>query len=182
MRLARSAAQVFFPLDEELALLPGPLTPTLHEAVVRLGARLPFRTVVEELARLKHVTTTEASVRRHTESAGAAYVALQTDAVERLERTLPPVPEGAARQLVSPDGAMVPLLHGEWAEVKTVAIGAIQPPVLERGEMVVHLFRLRNDELELFFALGRGGDLRTLGNRRNAAPRHRARRDGVRRQ
>ena len=137
-----NVGQDFFPLDEELALLPGSLTPSLQEAVVRLGARMPFRSVVQELAFLKHVTTTEATVRRHTETTGAAYVALQTEEVARVERTLPAVPEGAKRQLLSTDGAMVPLVHGEWAEVKTVAIGEIQPPVLENGEVVVHTTQL----------------------------------------
>jgi len=33
---------------------------------------------------------------------------------------------------------MVPLVGGEWAEVKTLTIGEIQKPVLERGEWVVH--------------------------------------------
>ena len=139
---ARTVGQGFFPLDEELALLPGTLTPSLQEAVVRLGTRMPFRSVVQELTFLKHVTMTEATVRRQTETAGAAYVAVQTEEVERVERTLPPVPEGASRQLVSADGAMVPLVHGEWAEVKTVAIGEIQPPVLENGEAVVHTTEL----------------------------------------
>ena len=138
MRLARSAAQGFFPLDEELALLPGVLTPTLQESIVRLGARMPFGSVVDELARLKQVTTTEASVRRHTERAGAAYVDWQTEQVEHLERTVPVPAQGARLQLMSTDGAMVPLVHGEWAEVKTVALGTIQPPVLEHGEGVVH--------------------------------------------
>ncbi len=117
--------------------MPGQLTPALHEALVRLSTRLPFRQAVEELARLKQVTTTEATGRRSTEAAGAAYVAWQTAEVERLERTLPDPPVGPARQLVSPDGAMVPLVHKEWAEVKTVAIGEIQPPVRQEGEMVV---------------------------------------------
>ena len=134
--------QGFFPLDEELALLPGVLTPSLHEDVVRLGARLPFRSVVQELACLKHVTTTEATVRGHTERAGAAYVAWQTEQVEDVERTTPVPPPGAARQLLSADGALVPLRHGEWAEVKTVALGEIQPPVLEKGEPVVHTTNL----------------------------------------
>ena len=30
------------PLDEELVLLPGPLTPRLQESAVRLGAGVPF--------------------------------------------------------------------------------------------------------------------------------------------
>ena len=138
MRLARSVERVFFPLDEELGLLPGVLTPALQETLVRLGARMPFRSVVQELAFLKHVTTTEATVRRHTETAGTTYVALQTAEAERVERTLPTVTMGAPRQLLSADGAMVPLVHGTWAEVKTVALGTIQPPVLEQGEAVVH--------------------------------------------
>lgn len=136
----RNAERGFFPLAkrEELTLLPGSLTPSLQEAVVRLGARMPFDSVVQELTCLKHVTTTEATIRRQTETAGTAYVALQTEEVERLERTLPPVPAGAPRQLMCTDGAMVPLVHGAWAEVKTVAIGAIQPSVIENGETVVH--------------------------------------------
>ncbi|MGB8648559.1 MAG: ISKra4 family transposase, partial [Anaerolineae bacterium] len=148
MPLARSAAQGFFPLDEELALLPGLLTPALQEALVRLSTRLPFRQAVEELARLKQVTTTEATVRRHTEAAGAAYVAWQIAEVERLERTVPVPEPGPVRQLVSPDGAMVPLVHREWAEVKTVAIGAIQPPLHKDGETVV-----RTTELSYFSRL-----------------------------
>jgi hypothetical protein len=39
---------------------------------------------------------------------------------------------------MSADGAMVPLLHGQWAEVRTVVIGEVQSPVEERGEWVVH--------------------------------------------
>ena len=32
----------FFPLDEELELLPGNLSPHSHESLVRLGAWMPF--------------------------------------------------------------------------------------------------------------------------------------------
>jgi hypothetical protein len=32
---------------------------------------------------------------------------------------------------------MVPLVQGEWTEVKTVGVGTVQPPVLEKGEPVV---------------------------------------------
>lgn len=37
---------------------------------------------------------------------------------------------------------MVPLVHGKWAEVRTVVIGEVQPPVEERGEWVVHTRKL----------------------------------------
>ena len=33
---------------------------------------------------------------------------------------------------------MVPLVQGQWAEVRTVVIGEVQPMVQERGEWVVH--------------------------------------------
>jgi hypothetical protein len=79
-------------------------------------------------------------VRRDAQVAGAAYVDLQTEEVERIEQTLPPAPAGPPVQLLSVDGAMVPLVHGEWAEVKTLAMGVVQPPVRDakQGEWVVH--------------------------------------------
>jgi hypothetical protein len=51
------------------------------------------------------LTVTEPTVRRTTEGAGAAYVAVQTAEVEQLERTLPPAPAGPAVQRLSVDGA-----------------------------------------------------------------------------
>jgi hypothetical protein len=81
---------------------------------------------------------TEPTVRRTTEAAGAAYVAVQTAEVEQLERTLPPPPQGPAVQLMSVDGAYVPLVHKQWAEVKTLALGTVGEPVVEDGEPVVH--------------------------------------------
>ena len=39
---------------------------------------------------------------------------------------------------LSADGAMVPLQHGEWGEVKTLALGEVQVPVQEKGEWLVH--------------------------------------------
>lgn len=138
MAFAPAVSEVFFPLDEELALLPGTLTPSLYEHQVRLGTWMPFARAAKELGYFHHVTVSEASARRATEGAGAALVEQQSEAVEAIERTCPPPPEGPQQQLLSVDGAMVPLLHREWAEVKTLVIGAIQPPVQEKGEMVVH--------------------------------------------
>ena len=50
MRVVRPAGSVFFPLDEELELLPGELTPSLVESLVRLGTWLPFRPAARMLA------------------------------------------------------------------------------------------------------------------------------------
>jgi hypothetical protein len=119
-------------------LRPGQFTPRLHESLVRLGTWLPFAQAAEALTFFTGVTVSAATVRRLTEGAGAAYEAVQTAAVETIERQLPPAPPGPRVQLLSVDGAMVPLQHGGWAEVKTLAIGTVSVPVQKRGEWVVH--------------------------------------------
>lgn len=129
----------FSPLDEELGLLPGALTPSLVESVVRLGTWLPFGPAAQMLAYFTRVAVGASTARRLTEQAGAAYEAVQTAAVEEIERTLPPAPAGPSVQFLSVDGAMAPLVGGEWAEVKTLALGVVQEPkVNRRGEPEVH--------------------------------------------
>jgi len=142
MPAARSVTRGFFPLDEELQLLAGQFTPSVCEGMTRLGTWMPFKRAVKEMQYFWQVSVTEPTVRRTTEAAGAAYVAVQTAEVEQLERTLPPAPEGPAVQLMSVDGAYVPLVHKEWTEVKTLALGTVGEPVLEKGEPVVHTTEL----------------------------------------
>jgi hypothetical protein len=60
------------------------------------------------------------------------------DPDETIERELPVAPSGLRVQLLTVDGARVPLQQGEWAEVKTLAIGTVRTPVQERREWVVH--------------------------------------------
>jgi hypothetical protein len=120
--------RVFSPLDEELGLLPGRLSPRLVEGMTRLATWMPFVQAAEYLAFFWGVPLSASTVRQHTEAAGAAYVAVQTTAVAALEREPPPPPPGPAVQQVSADGAMVPLVGGEWAEVKTLVIGTVLPP------------------------------------------------------
>lgn len=122
----RPAETGFFPLDDELELLAGGLSAGLAEGLVRLGSWMPFAQAAEHLAYFWGVHLSEATVRRHTEAAGAAYVAEQTAAVERLERELPAAPQGPQVQQVSADGAMIPLVGGRWTEAKTLAIGTVE--------------------------------------------------------
>jgi hypothetical protein len=133
-----------FPLDDELAVLPGCLTPWLHTRLVELGTRLPFAVAARELAASHHVHLSEATARRMTEQAGAASVAVQTTEAEALARAAPAAPAGPARQLLSVDGAMVPLVGGGWTEVKTLAMGDLGAPVWEehQGEWVGHATHL----------------------------------------
>jgi hypothetical protein len=138
MGSARSVGQAFFPLDDELALLAGTLTPSLQEDLVRLGAWMPFGRAAQELAHFRQVLISRPTAERITEAAGAAYVAFQASEVQQIERELPAAPSGPAKQFLSVDGAMVPLVDGQWAEVKTLVIGEVQPPIIEKGEPVVH--------------------------------------------
>jgi hypothetical protein len=109
-----------------LGLLPGVhLTPVLIEGLVRLGALAPFEQVPPLLAHFTGVSVDADTVRRLTEAAGAAQVARETAAVATIERWLPEPSPGPAVQLVSVDGAFVPLVGGSWAEVKTLAIGVV---------------------------------------------------------
>lgn len=75
---------------------------------------------------------------RYTEAAGAVYVAMQKEEVEELLKKMPRASVSPEKLQISADGAMVPLLHGIWAEVKTLVIGEVQPAVREKGERVVH--------------------------------------------
>ena len=137
MGCARAVRRGFFPLDEELQLLAGHYTPTLYEAMTRLSTWMSFARAVKEVGYFRHTHVTEATVRRQTEAAGAAYVAVQTREVERLERDLPPAPQGPAKLFMSVDGAFVPLVGVEWAEVKTLALGEVVPPRQVKGETVI---------------------------------------------
>lgn len=135
---ARSVGKAFFPLDEELGLGAERLTPHAHECLVRFGTWMPFQKAAAELAFSLCVVVSEPTARRYAQAAGEAYVDWQTAEVERLERETPEPPDGPDKMFFSVDGAMVPLVGGEWTEVKTMTLGEIPAPVLEQGEWVVH--------------------------------------------
>jgi hypothetical protein len=132
----------FPPLDEELELLPGSLTPTLVESLTRLGAWMPFERAAKLLGDCWQVPVSEPTARRWTEAVGAASVAVQTAEVERLERDQPVSPVGPAVQQLSVDGAFVPLEGGLWGEVKLLALGTVGAPVWEEDEWRVHASEL----------------------------------------
>ena len=138
MGSAQNVGRDFFPLDDELELLPGRLTPHAHECLVRFGAWKPFEHAKKELEFVLKVSVSEPTARRYTQEAGRSYENYQTAEVERLEKEAPEAPEGIGKMFFSVDGAFVPLVGGEWTEVKTLAIGEIEKPVLEKDEWVVH--------------------------------------------
>ncbi len=154
MASAHSAEQAFFPLDDELELLPGSLTPSLQEDLVHLGAWMPFGKAVQAVQRFRYTDVSRPTVERITEAAGAAYVAYQNEEAARIQREMPEPPAGPAQLFMSADGAMVPLVSGEWAEVKTLVIGEVQPPQEVKGEKVIrtakHSYFSRLTDAETF--------------------------------
>lgn len=109
MRGVRPAGRDFAPLDEELELLPGSLTPYSHESLVRLGTWMPFEKAATMLTGLLGVTISQSKGRRCTQAAGRAYVELQTEEADRIEREAPEPRPGCEQMVMSADGAMIPL-------------------------------------------------------------------------
>ena len=121
-----------------MGLLPGSLSPRLLEAAARQGSKMPFAEASEELTFFWGVWISDDTLRRQTEGAGAALTALEDEEVARLEREFPAPPRGPAVQQASVDGAMVHLVDGTWAEVKSAAIGTVTTRRNEGGEREVH--------------------------------------------
>ena len=117
--------RVFSPLDEELALLPGTLAPRQQRHLVQLASWMPFRHASQVLADLLGVQVSPETARRLCEEVGSRVEEQQT-----AEANLPWEEEANEREdtrrlAISADGAMVPLIGGEWAEVRTLAIGEV---------------------------------------------------------
>lgn len=157
IRSAPRVARGFSPLDEELELGPGAFSPRLWEGAVRLGALIPFEQVGETLAQFTAVEIGIETARALTERAGAALAQEQTTEAERLRNECPPAPAGPPVQQLSADGAMVPLVHGEWAEVKTLAIGTVQGRERRDGTAEAHA-----TELSYFSHLGDAAEFAEL--------------------
>ena len=138
---AQVVGQVFFPLDEELALQPGSLTPRQQEHLAHLATWMPFARAAQMLDRLLGVQVSEPTVRRGTLRAGALYAARQTAQSQQ-----PPQASRAEtsceQQVISTDGAYVPLVGGAWAEVRTVAIGEVKEALTAQGQREVHTCHL----------------------------------------
>ena len=133
MAPARPVGWAFFPLDEQLGLLSGGVTPRGEETLVRLATWMPFEQAQEVLQDLVGMQVSKATVRRATLTTGAAALAVCEGEVERLKRQVPQAPAGADQQAMSGDGAFVHLVGGEWVEVKTLVIGEVTHN--KRGEV-----------------------------------------------
>jgi hypothetical protein len=133
MAPARPVGWAFFPLDEELGLLSGGLTPRGEELLARLASWMPFEQARELLQDLVGLRVSKATARRATLATGQAALAVCEGEVERLKQEVPQAPAGADKQAMSGDGAFVHLVGGEWVEVKTLTIGEVTRT--KRGEI-----------------------------------------------
>src|SRR6266849_7568107 len=122
---ARCVGWAFFPLDEQLGLLGGGLTPRGEETLARLASWMPYAPAQELLQDLLGVRVSKATARRATLATGQAALAVWEQEVERLKQEVPQAPDGAGKQAMSGDGAFVLLVGGEWVEVKTLTIGEV---------------------------------------------------------
>jgi hypothetical protein len=142
MEHAPNVKQVFFPLDEELRLLPGKFAPRQYEHLVHLACFMPFDKAAQMMEEIVSVHTNEETARRLTEQVGSWMEAAQTaevEAEEDLEREDEQPPE---RCVISPDGAMISLVHKQWVETRTVAIGEPQEKLTAEGEREIHVGKL----------------------------------------
>ncbi len=131
--------KVFFPLDEELGLLPGTLAPRQQEHLAHLACFMPFAKAAQMIEELLSVQADEETARRLTERMGACIQAAQDDATcsqESTEQTAP------LRRVLSADGAMVSLVKKQWAETRTVAVGEPQEKRNASGGTEIHVGKL----------------------------------------
>ena len=133
MEPALPVGWAFFPLDEELGLVSGGLTPRGEETLVRRARWMPFEQARELLQEVLGIQVSKATARRATLQTGEAALAVCEGEVERLKQEVPQAPAGADKQAMSGDGAFVHLVGGEWVEVKTLTIGEVTRT--KRGEV-----------------------------------------------
>lgn len=91
----------------------------------RLGSKMAFSQAVEEIWESHQVAVAESTLRYTTYRHGRAAEAVVRQEVERLEKEAPAVAAQPEKLVISVDGAFVPLVGGEWREVKSVAIGQV---------------------------------------------------------
>jgi len=139
---APSVGKVFSPLDKELELLPGNLAPRQQEHLIHLACWMPFDKAADMVCRLLGVQTNEETARRLSERTGTWMQDAQTAELEETELDEGDQKDHLQRCAWSVDGAMVPLTHKQWAEVRTLAIGEPQERRNAKGERELHVGKL----------------------------------------
>jgi hypothetical protein len=135
MSVARSVEADFFPLDQELQVPDGHLLPHAQDALVSMSSELPFGRAVKQVKRTLGVEVHASTARRQTLAVGQRMLEVQNTQAQPLSTC--PEEHAAERMAMSSDGSMVPLVGGVWAEVKVVAIGAVERRTRKGEEQIV---------------------------------------------
>jgi hypothetical protein len=124
--------QAFSPLDEQLGLQPGSLTPLQLQHLAHFASLHSFGQAATMLKQHHGVQVSASTSRRQTEELGAAAEAVQNEQARaslRQKNTTSKqeaVPKEAVKQVISSDGSFISLRGKVWAEVKTVLVGEVQ--------------------------------------------------------
>jgi hypothetical protein len=145
----------------------GHLLPHAQEALVSLGSELPFGRVTEHLKSMLGVVVHASTTRRQRLSVGQRMLQIQNEQAQPLAAC--PEEQAAERMAMSSDGAMVPLVGGVWAEVKGVAIGAVERRRHKGEEEIV------TTKLTYFARMAPAATFADQGSRGRAQAGHRAR-------
>lgn len=86
---------------------------------------MPFHAAVKIIRSLSGARISETAARRETLASGQALVAVEGLAVDLLEEEAPIAASAPAWLQMSVDGAMVPLVGGEWAEARSLALAEL---------------------------------------------------------
>jgi hypothetical protein len=94
---------------------------------------MPFEEATKVFMELTGAQVSQSTARRCTLETGEAAFEVERQEREQLQREFSESPQGAKRQVMSGDGAMVPLVGGAWAEVKTLVLADVSYD--EQGEL-----------------------------------------------
>ena len=135
--------QAFSPLDEQLGLQPGSLTPLQLQHLAHFASLHSFEQAANMLNQHHGVQVSASTSRRQTEELGACAEVVQNEQarVTFVQKDAKPKPDAArkeaVKQVMSSDGSYISLRGKVWAEVKTVLIGEVHektPPCKQRPD------------------------------------------------
>lgn len=126
----RPADTVLFPLDEDLGLSSGSLSPCLQRDVVWLCALLPYAQAHQVLQRFGAPNLPITTLWEHTQQVGAAWLEKDQGTCVGVERTRwqQAAYQPHLRKSVGMDGGMVNVRAEGWKELKVGVIGSLAAP------------------------------------------------------
>jgi hypothetical protein len=122
----------FSPLDEQLGLQPGSLSPLQLQHLVHFASLHSFGQAAKMLKEHHGVEVSASTARRQTEELGACAEAVQNEHALQILRQKNSTtkkeagPKAATKQVISSDGCFISLRGKQWVEVKTVLVGEVE--------------------------------------------------------